>query len=144
MLWLALLGSAGLSIRGVQAQQPEWQQPEGSSAVAVSFKAQPTLQDGTYLYGRTQKPEQAQTEYFVFRVRNQRVIGAFYMPQSSFDCFRGDLKAQQLELTVMGYEQQVYRHTVSLNAYHPIGQVSDNDHRIVEACQADANLATLD
>lgn len=144
-LWLALLGSAGLSIQSAEAQpqspQPKWKE---DSTVAVSLRAQPSLRNGTYLYGSTQQPEQTQTEYFVFRVQNQQVVGAFYMPQSSFDCFRGDLKAKELELTVMSYEQQAYKHTVNLNAYHSITEVSNNDHRMIETCQADRTLAALD
>ncbi len=142
-LWLALLGSAGLSIQSAEAkpQRSKWQK---ENTVAVSLKAQPALRNGIYLYGSHQQPEQTQTEYFVFKVHNQQVIGAFYMPQSSFDCFRGDLKAKALELTVMSYEQQAYKHSVNLNAYHSIDQVSNNDHRMIETCQADRKLAALD
>lgn len=141
--WLTLLASSlGLSWQNaVLAQQPEWGQ---RSAVAVSFEAQPTLRDGTYLFGGIQQPEQVETEYFVFRVRSQQVVGAFYMPQSSFDCFRGNINNEQLDLKVVGYDQQAYNHAVNLNAYHSIEQVSDNDHRMLEACQADRSLAALD
>ncbi len=143
-IWLVLLGtglSQSVNAQPEPLQSADWQH---DSTVAVSLTTQPTLLNGVYLYGKTPQPEQAQAEYFVFRVQDKKVVGAFYMPQSSFDCFRGDLKAKQLDLTVVtSYEQQAYDHTLSLNAYHPIAQVSNNDHRMLEACQSDHSLASL-
>lgn len=57
------------------------------------------LSDGVYLYGQSSKPEEIGQEYMVFEVRDGRVIGAFYMPHSEFNCFQGTLDAQQLKVT---------------------------------------------
>lgn len=57
------------------------------------------LAEGVYLYGQSSKPEEIGQEYMVFEVRDGRVIGAFYMPHSEFNCFQGTLEAQQLKVT---------------------------------------------
>jgi len=122
-----------------------------STANAGSFRSLP---DGVYLFGQTPEPEQVGAAYMVFEVSNNRVVGAFYMPYSSFDCFNGQFAADRLELTVINsYEQTAYSHTVALNenssvattgnaiapvgleGYHQIQQVSENDQRILATCQ---------
>jgi hypothetical protein len=140
-LLLPLL-SSGLGLQRVLAQ-PEHSQMTRQGDVAVSILS---LTDGIYLYGQEPQPGQSETEYFVFELHNRQVVGAFYMPNSSFDCFRGNLtNTSQLQLTVMAsYEEQIYDHRVSLNAYHSITQVSDNDLQIVKACQADESLMALE
>jgi len=66
-----------------------------------------------------------------------RVVGAFFMPSSSFDCFLGTKEASKLKLTVVeSYEQQAFEHSINLNQYYPIQQISNNDLRIVDACAA--------
>ncbi len=57
------------------------------------------LSDGVYVYGQSSQPEEIGREYMVFEVRDGGVIGAFYMPHSEFNCFRGTLEAQQLKVT---------------------------------------------
>ncbi|NJN74897.1 MAG: hypothetical protein HC799_20025 [Limnothrix sp. RL_2_0] len=52
-----------------------------SSAVAVSLSRQP-LKEGTYVFGKSRTPGQLRQEYLVFRVRQNRVVGGFYMPSS--------------------------------------------------------------
>lgn len=114
------------------------------------------IEDGVYLYGQSSTPEQIGSAYMVFRVGSQQVVGAFYMPSSSFDCFHGDLKADQLALTVINSEEQAaYPYSVALQpgsnvasadgsvaplqlaGYHRITTVSENDRRILATCLAD-------
>ncbi|NJO50072.1 MAG: hypothetical protein HC840_12255 [Leptolyngbyaceae cyanobacterium RM2_2_4] len=123
---------------------------------AVHAASLPVLPDGVYLYGQSPEPEQVGAAYMVFEVNNNRVVGAFYMPYSSFDCFNGQFAAEQLELTVINsYEQTAHSHSVALSenssvattgsaiapvgleGYHRIQQISENDQRILTACQAD-------
>jgi hypothetical protein len=70
-----------------------------------SLRRQPqhpiVLPDGVYLYGETPQAEQIGRSYVVFEVQRQSVVGAFYAPHSSFDCFSGNLKAGKLALTVV-------------------------------------------
>lgn len=58
--------------------------------------------DGIYLYGQSQQTNQIGQEYMVFEVRQGKVTGAFYLPQSEFNCFQGTLTAGKLDLTIAG------------------------------------------
>lgn len=58
--------------------------------------------DGIYLYGQSQQPNQIGQEYMVFEVRQGKVIGAFYLPQSEFNCFQGSQTAGKLDLIIAG------------------------------------------
>ena len=69
------------------------------------------LRDGIYLYGQSDKPEQIGQEYMVFEVQGERVIGAFYMPHSEFNCFQGSLESQQLNVTLANSETDVAEST---------------------------------
>lgn len=94
------------------------------------------LNNGIYLYGESAKPEQIQQEYFVFEVKNNRVVGAFYMPRSSYDCFYGAIEAGKLNLNIVStYDEVTYTHLVNLQDYQPISSVSNNDQEILSACK---------
>lgn len=66
------------------------------------FKGKMPKKDGIYLYGQSQQPNQIGQEYLVFEVRQGKVTGAFYLPQSEFNCFQGSLAAGKLDLTIAG------------------------------------------
>jgi hypothetical protein len=121
--------------------------------------------DGIYLYGQSSVPEQIGQEYMVFELRQDKVVGAFYMPQSEFSCFQGSLHLGQLALTIASTPdteaypdrlanqntQQVatasdkpslvntsisYPYSVALSNYHQLSSLSDNDKRLLETCKA--------
>lgn len=114
----------------------------------------PILPDGVYLYGQSPEPEQLGQAYFVFEVRGGELIGAFYMPRSSFDCVYGSVKPQQLALMVVNsYDRTAYSYSlqrqdytvasasdnptslnIGLEGFHPISTVSDNDRRVLGMC----------
>ena len=73
-----------------------------SAAENNSFKGKMPKKDGIYLYGQSQQPNQIGKEYMVFEVRQGKVMGAFYLPQSEFNCFQGSLAAGKLDLTIAG------------------------------------------
>ncbi len=113
--------------------------------------------DGVYLYGQSPKRDQLGRAYLVFEVSQNRVIGAFYMPNSSFDCFSGAIGNSQLALTVINsYDRSQHPFTLALaptatqvatnnpgvaglnlTGYHRIDSLSDNDQRILQTCKAD-------
>ena len=118
----------------------------------------PFLEDGTYLYGQSAEAEQVGSAYMVFDVMGQDVVGAFYMPSSSFDCFQGIIQADELALTIHdSYGEGSFPFSValvtneeaiasdgtvivpgkSLDGFQPIEGVSDNDQRILATCRAD-------
>ncbi len=135
-----------------------------NQATSVTQLAQATretrnlnLPTGVYLYGSSAQPEQIGQTYMVFRVDQNRVVGAFYMPRSSFDCFHGDMKGNSLALNIVNsYDQQSHSYQVALEqqfpntaasqasanaviglqGYHRISKISENDQRILGVCQA--------
>ncbi|NJP12544.1 MAG: hypothetical protein HC866_26305 [Leptolyngbyaceae cyanobacterium RU_5_1] len=79
---------------GVKSQN----QPPSPQSIA----SPPTvgLPDGVYLYGQSPKPNELGKGYFVFESKQGKVIGALYVPHSSFDCATGTFSEKQLALTV--------------------------------------------
>lgn len=126
----SLCANAQSTLKGIEPVKDM----NSNTAVAVSLP-QPPLQDGVHLFGRSQEPGQLQTEYLIFKMKRNRVIGAFFMPSSSFDCFAGHLKGGNLNLSVVeSYEQETYEHSVTLNQYYAIKQINNNDMRILDVC----------
>jgi len=56
------------------------------------------LPDGVYLYEQSAQPDQVGQGYFVFESKQGNVVGALYMPRSSFDCTSGKFQGDQLAL----------------------------------------------
>jgi hypothetical protein len=123
-------------------------------AKANAIPPQAPLQNGTYLYGQSAKAGQIGATYLVFEVTQNNVVGAFYMPHSSFDCFNGTLQNNQMALTVRNsYENTQYPYAVALQkqsvsastataptpvglqGFHPIKRLSANDQRLLSTCK---------
>ncbi|MEM8614495.1 MAG: hypothetical protein AAGF93_20965 [Cyanobacteria bacterium P01_H01_bin.105] len=108
--------------------------------------------DGIYLFGEQPLPDQLQTAYMIFEARAGQVVGAFYSPHSSFDCFQGNVENTQLSLAITEtYSQEEYAYNLDLEdtavagpggpqfgieGFHQIDAVSDNDMRMLSTCQA--------
>lgn len=123
---------------------------------ATSLKAsEASFADGTYLYGQSPQAEEIGKEYLVFQVRDGQVMGAVYYPRSEFACFSGQIDATQLSLSVIDpYEQVASPYAIALESesqtasnsqipvslqlqgFHPIETLSDNDLRLLAACQS--------
>jgi hypothetical protein len=142
----------GVDVVGVEAE-PDHQ-------AASSQRPSPTnsyaLTDGVYLYGQSPERDQIGSAYMVFEVEQGQVVGAFYMPYSSFDCFYGDLQTDRIALTVIdSYEQTQHPYAIALEpvdtlatveaesvpvgleGFHRIEDPSDNDLAILSTCQSD-------
>ena len=129
---------------------------QASAAQAAKNVAAKQMADGIYLYGQSAQPQTVGSEYLVFEVNQGAVVGGFYMPSSSFDCFYGNLQADKLALTVIdSYERTAHPYAVALatgepvattgsnvaplglEGYHRIANLSDVDHQILTTCKAD-------
>lgn len=150
-LWSAT-AIATESLRLNQGNQQQSQAPIS----AESFAPQP-LEDGIYLYGETEQPNQIGASYMVMEVNDGQAVGALYMPYSSFDCFQGEFQGNQLDMTVVNsYDRSSYGYSfavqsdnyiasiddpvstpVRLNGMYNLAEVSNNDRRILETCKAD-------
>jgi hypothetical protein len=131
--------------------------PSNASNAARIANSAAKLADGVYLFGETNQPNQLGQSYFVFEVTQGKVLGALYMPQSSFDCAHGSFKYQQLALKVqdayadgtasdyaIGLERGATVASTNLNGMGQVGlagfqkidQVSQNDMQLLNACKA--------
>lgn len=114
--------------------------------------------DGIYLYGQSPQTNQLGQEYMIFEMQQGKVTGAFYLPQSEFSCFQGSLTSSKLSVTVAAdenseanlmqvaaansqiednYTQIPSPYVVGLQNYYQLTNISDNDRRILTACQSD-------
>jgi hypothetical protein len=112
--------------------------------------------DGTYLYGESSQPNQIGREYLVFEVSNGNVTGAIYYPRSEFSCVTGRVQDQAIELSVIDpYSGESYAYPieiqnqslvaangnptsgshVALAGYYKLDHLSENDQRMLRACQ---------
>lgn len=123
--------------------------------IAQGSTAQP-LADGVYLYGQSPERDQLNSAYLVFEVTRGEVVGAFYMPRSSFDCVYGTLQTEQLALNVVdSYSREAHPYAVALQSQgaianaqgsappvtlegmHRIDNLNSNDQQILSTCKAD-------
>jgi hypothetical protein len=110
--------------------------------------------DGIYLYGQSTEPQQIGSEYLVFEVNQGKVVGGFYMPRSSFDCFYGNVESNKIALTVIdSYEQTPHSYNVALQSggsvaqaegttvrplglegYHRLDAMTEIDQQVLSTC----------
>ncbi|MEG4057401.1 MULTISPECIES: hypothetical protein [unclassified Microcoleus] len=109
-----------------------WQSPLNPAPDTVTTG----LAEGIYLYGQSSNPDEIKQEYFVFEMRQSKVVGAFYLPRSAFYCFYGTSDRTQLNLTVVDtYDGSRSPYSVNLEQYYPISTISENDRRILGICK---------
>jgi hypothetical protein len=131
--------------------------PSSTSQANRLAQSAAKLADGVYLYGQTSEPNQLGQSYFVFEVTQGKVLGALYMPQSSFDCAHGSFQADQLALRVRdSYEKSASTYAIGLSrsakvaaiqdlqgilpvgltGFQRLDQVSTNDMQLLKTCKA--------
>jgi len=126
--WQIADGAKHLELKSVLGDRPDQNPAPDSASIGAS--------DRIYLYGQSPKPDEIKQEYFVFEMRQGKVIGAFYLPRSAFYCFYGNIERTQLNLTVVDtYDGSRSPYSVNLQQYYPIPTVSDNDRRILGICK---------
>ena len=132
--------------------------PETTATQAIATGATQRLRDGVYVYGQSSQPEEIGQVYMVFEAQADQMVGAFYMPFSSFDCFQGSLEADRLALTITdSYSAETSSYAVALDSgdpqasdnllapfglegFQPLDEVSDNDRQILGVCKDDYRL----
>ena len=163
--FLSVLHSSALliGIATLLAAQTAWAVPKASVEAQEAPVIQPLLAEtvpvaserlanGVYLFGEKPLPDQLQTAYMIFEARAGEVVGAFYSPHSSFDCFQGNIQNTQLSLAITEtYSQEEYAYALNLEdtavagpggnqfaieGFHQIDAISDNDLRMLSTCQA--------
>ena len=116
----------------------------------------PTLDDGTYLFGENSEVDQPGTTYMVAKVSDGRIIGGFYQPHSSFDCFYGTIAHDEMALTVINsYEQTEHTLAMALESrtaiasqreavsqwvpigFHSFAELSAPAENVLKTCRTD-------
>ena len=149
LLTMGLLVGISLGVTGRGPAQARHHHQSSSVMAAIQYPlpgagSSPMLTDGTYLFGESTQPNQTEVEYLVFQVRRARVTGAFFMPQSGFDCFAGTLAAGQLDVTFSPSAwQPESTYTVSLKRFYPLS-MEDNDQRILNQCLQEQERTALE
>jgi hypothetical protein len=149
---LLVMATASVAIPGLGAAQASSLQ---SAAQPVAENLRKGLTDGDYVFGQSPLPQQPGAAYAVLSVKEGQVVGAFYAPNSSFDCFSGEVQANHLALNVVeSYTQTAYPYNVALTAsealtageaagsptlegFQPLPALSEIDQQILGICQAD-------
>lgn len=156
---LALVSIPATGLFPANSAESSGNSQKPASVVAARSVAQlnQKLPDGVYLYGESPKPNEIGKGYFVFESTQGKVVGALYMPSSSFDCASGSFQGNQLALTVTNsYDRStnpfaiaLERNTtvaaggntvmapVGLQGFHRIDQLSEMDQRILKVCKTD-------
>ncbi|MCP6760906.1 MAG: hypothetical protein NHB32_19660 [Fischerella sp. CENA71] len=139
-------------------KNPQQSAPKASTKTTqVSSKSKFPKQDGVYLYGQSPKPGQLGQGYIVFEKRQNKIIGALYMPSSEYSCFNGTLNSSgELAMTVRGYvgeispseianrnglpqrsdeEPNIYGHSVELQDYYQVNSITGSDRQILKTCK---------
>ncbi len=154
----ALLLAVSLTLGSLPQTSAQAQDTTGLKVATRPIEAATTFPtNGVYLYGETAQPNQLGRSYMVSEIRDGKIIGAFYMPNSSFDCFYGNVQRNRLALTVVEtYSNQPYSYVLALESagsvasigslpgvtalkpegFHLINQITANDQRILGVCKA--------
>lgn len=155
-LALSLLADSLPRLQAQGSELPATASSTHSPAVLVADSARDTsLPNGTHLFGQSPQAAQLNSTYVVLEVNDSQVVGAFYMPHSSFDCFQGEVQAEHLALTITdSYDQARYPYSVALQqqaavatandaaiasvgltGFHAIANFSETDQRILNVCK---------
>jgi len=149
------LGQAQADERSTAAdREPTVERPMPAQQMDARPSAFPEV--GRYLFGQVPQRDQLGQGYIILENTGDQIFGALYYPSSSFDCFRGQVQSGQLAMTVINsYTQETYPYSIalvadtaiaspyadsleplSLEGFHLISDINDNDLRLLETCQA--------
>jgi len=150
-----LLGAVTAAALGTVAQAQTVDSHTSPAALAIAQTATEPVGE-RYLFGQVPQPDQIGQGYVVLERTDDRVYGALYYPSSSFDCFEGQVQGTEIAMTVINsYDQaDTYPYSLAmvegsavassdasgelipfgLDGFHAIGDLSENDHRMLEMC----------
>jgi hypothetical protein len=155
-LWLTSAAIAALTLVSgnniALGDKPNRLSLREASRAVIANPPSGNIAGNIYLYGETNRPDIIGKEYIVFEKIGSKTVGAFYLPQSEFSCFYGNFNGSKLNITLIDtYDGQKYKYSLALNpsgltaskqpmmstpTYQPLGKISSNDLRILEACKA--------
>ncbi|MEM8642703.1 MAG: hypothetical protein AAGG51_28375 [Cyanobacteria bacterium P01_G01_bin.54] len=124
------------------------------TALATEPQVQPQPQAGPYVYGEAAVAAQNGATYVVMQRHQEQWLGAIYQPNAEFDCFVGQMQAQQLALRIQDpATTETFTHTLAMAPQPPIAsqtgrattpqlvgfaqlnQLTEQDHQLLTICQ---------
>ncbi len=85
------------------------------SAVPLPRASGNHLENGVHFFGEASKRDQLGSTYMIFEVKDSKVLGAVFAPNSSYNCFEGRFNNEQLALRIEdAYDSSVYTHEIAL------------------------------
>ena len=128
-----------------------------SERVASEVAQSLIVEEGIYFYGQAPRPDEIGAAYMVFEAQGAQVVGAMFMPHSSFDCFQGRVDGSELALNITNsYTQETYDYAIAitpidepiatignapvpieLDGFFDLGAARDAELSILATCQAD-------
>lgn len=157
--WRILFGGLlGVFFLGAAAQANTAQLVEATANRSTPQRVNlaQSIEDGVYFYGSAPQPDEIGAAYMVFEAQDADVVGAMYMPHSSFDCFRGQIDGNELALQITNsYTQEVYNYAIALvtpedpiasigsaaaplqlDGFYDVGEPREAETEILAICQA--------
>lgn len=108
-------------------------------AISSEGEAITASSDQTFLYGETAEANQLGKGYIVFQQQQDRIVGAFYYPQSEFSCFIGKLENSNLRvLSLPTHQDPISSFSLSMNELTAISNIGSAERQSLAACQQDA------
>jgi len=144
-----------IASRSTLSRSVDWTDKQAVKQEAAYNKDLAILENGVYLFGQSSQPGQIGISYAIFSVTDNQTVGAFYQPSSSFDCFSGQVLSDRMAFNVVdSYQQTVHPYSIALTTdssltagsaapgytlegFHRIGEISNQDLDILAVCQAD-------
>lgn len=156
-LAISLLASSLSKQKAKGSEVPEIVTVPSSTQVAAHADRSP-LASGIYRYSQAAEAEQGSNTYMIFETRNNRVVGAFYVPQSFFDCFEGEIRGNQMALTIRNSSNQTgYAFSIPLQqegaiasngaaaapvqliGFSPVSNVTPSDRHLLATCKVNVD-----
>lgn len=121
------------------------------------------IADGLYFFGAADHPDEIGHAYMVFEADSSNIVGAIFMPQSSFDCFRGQVVGHELALQITNsYTQEVHDYPIALmtdsdpiamvgtpqlplqlSGFYDLGAPREAEAQLLTTCQASYTEAEI-
>jgi hypothetical protein len=104
------------------------------------------LRQGVHFYGESAQPGVVGQEYFIFQVRGNQLIGAFFAYQSEFACTHGAVSAQALDLVVEDPygEQPPSRFALNLVPRSPVARSGNNIDLTLQGLKEISTIGALE
>jgi hypothetical protein len=99
--------------------------------IAISPTENEAFTDGIYFYGQSALPEQLGKEYLIFQVDRGKIKGAFFLPQSEYDCLEGTIDRQKINLSIEDGEGNIYTHQIAIERNSSIASNGNLERRSV-------------